>query len=84
MHQKQQAVTDAAPASVFSQGAGFDDVVTLRVYLTDPDHFAVMNDADTAFVTEHCPSGVLPARTAVFTRLPNAAVLVEIDGLAVV
>jgi reactive intermediate/imine deaminase len=65
-------------------GAGFDDLVMLRVYLTDRDHFAVMNEAYTAFVSEHCPSGVLPARTTVFTGLPNAAMLVEIDGLAVV
>jgi reactive intermediate/imine deaminase len=65
-------------------GARFDDLVMLRVYLTDRDHFAAMNEAFAAFVQEHSPSGVLPARTTVFTGLPNPAMLVEIDGLAVV
>jgi reactive intermediate/imine deaminase len=65
-------------------GASFDDLVMLRVYLTDREHFAAMNDAYGGFVAEHSPSGVLPARTTVFTGLPHAAMLVEIDGLAVV
>jgi reactive intermediate/imine deaminase len=64
--------------------ASFEDVVMLRVYLTTRDDFAAMNEAYTDFVAQHVPSGVLPARTTVFTGLPNAAMLVEIDALAVV
>ncbi|HEV7624659.1 MAG TPA: RidA family protein [Amnibacterium sp.] len=65
-------------------GATFDDLVMLRVYLTDRASFAAMNEAYTAFAMAHSPSGVLPARTTVFTGLPDPAMLVEIDGLAVV
>lgn len=68
-------------AIVEAAGASFDDVVMLRVYLTDRAHFAIMNDAYGAFVTEH--SGVLPARTTVFTGLPREEMLVEIDAFAV-
>ncbi|WP_432540685.1 RidA family protein [Kineococcus sp. SYSU DK002] len=65
-------------------GAGFDDVVMLRVYLTTRDHFAAMNEVYAEFVTARCPSGVLPARTTVFTGLPRAEMLVEVDALACV
>jgi reactive intermediate/imine deaminase len=65
-------------------GASIDDLVMLRVYLTDRSLFPAMNEAYAAFVTERCPSGVLPARTTVFTGLPHPDMLVEIDGLAVV
>ncbi|WP_278265879.1 RidA family protein [Nocardia sp. AG03] len=71
------AIVDAA-------GATFDDVVMLRVYLTKREDFAAMNEAYGAFVTEHTSTGVLPARTTVFTGLPRAEMLVEIDALAVV
>jgi enamine deaminase RidA (YjgF/YER057c/UK114 family) len=75
--QNVQAVLEAG-------GATFDDLVMLRVYLTTRDHFAPMNEAYGAFVREHTPSGVLPSRTTVFVELPHPAMLVEIDGLAVV
>jgi reactive intermediate/imine deaminase len=65
-------------------GARFDDLIMLRVYLTDAAHFPAMNAAFEAYVSDHCPSGVLPARTTVFTGLPNPSMVVEIDGLAVV
>lgn len=71
-------------AIVEASGASFDDVVMLRVYLTDRDDFAAMNDAYGAFVSAHSPSGVLPSRTTVFTGLPRAEMLVEIDALAVI
>lgn len=71
-------------AIVEAGGATFDDVVMLRVYLTTRDDFAVMNEAYGAFIAEHVPSGVLPARTTVFTGLPREEMLVEIDALAVV
>lgn len=65
-------------------GASVEDVIMFRVYLTKREDFAAMNEAYGAFVAEHVPSGVLPARTTVFTGLPHAEMLVEIDALAVV
>ncbi|GGM70644.1 reactive intermediate/imine deaminase [Longimycelium tulufanense] len=65
-----QAVLDAA-------GASMDDVVMLRVYLTDTAHFAEMNEAYAEFVEDPCP-----ARTTVYVGLPEG-LLVEIDALAV-
>ena len=64
-------------------GATFDDVVMLRVYLTDRAHFATMNDAYGEFVGSRITAGVLPARTTVMVGLPRAEMLVEIDALAV-
>lgn len=64
-------------------GATFDDVMMLRVYLTTRDDFAAMNEAYGEFVGARVQSGVLPARTTVFTGLPRAEMLVEIDALAV-
>jgi 2-iminobutanoate/2-iminopropanoate deaminase len=71
-------------AILLAGGADLDDVLMLRVYLTTRDHFALMNEAYAEFVTEHCPSGVLPSRTTVFVELPREEMLVEIDALAVV
>ncbi|CAH0125984.1 MULTISPECIES: RidA family protein [unclassified Microbacterium] len=71
-------------AIVEASGATFDDVVMLRVYLTQRSDFAAMNDAYGAFVAAHTPSGVLPSRTTVFTGLPREEMLVEIDGIAIV
>jgi len=70
-------------AIVEASGAAFDDVVMLRVYLTTREDFAAMNDAYGAFVSEHCPSGVLPSRTTVMTGLPREEMLVEIDAFAI-
>jgi reactive intermediate/imine deaminase len=70
-------------AILTAAGAGFDDVIMLRVYLTTRDDFAAMNEAYGAFVTARCASGVLPSRTTVMTGLPRAEMLVEIDALAV-
>lgn len=58
-------------------GAGLDDVVMLRVYLTDPAHLAEMNEAYATAVGEP-----FPARTTVYMQLPPG-LLVEIDALAV-
>jgi reactive intermediate/imine deaminase len=71
-------------AILTAAGATFDDVIMLRVYLTDADHFAAMNEAYGEFVTPRTRSGILPARTTVFTGLPQKEMLVEIDALAVV
>ncbi|HWG23895.1 RidA family protein [Actinospica sp.] len=65
-------------------GAGVEDVIMFRVYLTQREDFAAMNEAYGEFVAKHVPSGILPARTTVFTGLPHAEMLVEIDALAVV
>jgi reactive intermediate/imine deaminase len=64
-------------------GAGFDDVMMLRVYLTTRDDFGPMNEAYGEFVGARVASGVLPARTTVFTGLPREEMLVEIDAFAV-
>jgi 2-iminobutanoate/2-iminopropanoate deaminase len=58
-------------------GASVDDIVMMRVYLTDTAHFAELNDAYNEFVT-----APYPARTTVYVGLP-AGLLVEIDALAV-
>lgn len=59
-------------------GAGFDDVVMMRVYLTRREDFAAMNSVYEEFVREP-----YPARTTVSVGLAED-VLVEIDALAVV
>ncbi|MEV0687756.1 RidA family protein [Nocardia sp. NPDC050378] len=71
-------------AIIDASGATFDDVVMLRVYLTKREDFAIMNEAYGQFVTEHTTDGVLPSRTTVFTGLPRAEMLVEIDAVAIV
>lgn len=65
-----EAVLEAA-------GASLDDVVMMRVYLTDTDHFAEFNETYNALVREP-----FPARTTVYVGLPQG-LLVEIDALAV-
>jgi reactive intermediate/imine deaminase len=74
--QNVKAILDAS-------GATFDDVVMLRVYLTKREDFAAMNDAYGEFVLTNTPSDVLPCRTTVFTGLPRAEMLVEIDAFAI-
>jgi reactive intermediate/imine deaminase len=74
--QNVKAILDAS-------GATFDDVVMLRVYLTKREDFAAMNDAYGEFVLTNTPHGVLPCRTTVFTGLPRAEMLVEIDAFAI-
>jgi enamine deaminase RidA (YjgF/YER057c/UK114 family) len=71
-------------AIIDASGATFDDVVMLRVYLTTRDDFAAMNDAYGEFVAANTTGDVLPSRTTVFTGLPRAEMLVEIDAIAVV
>jgi len=64
-------------------GGSFDDLVMVRCYLTTRDDFTAMNEAYAEFASTRTPSGVLPARTTVFTGLPREEMLVEIDALAV-
>jgi reactive intermediate/imine deaminase len=59
-------------------GAGYEDVIMLRVYLTRREDFAEMNAVYEGYVREP-----FPARTTVFVGLAEG-LLVEIDALAVV
>ena len=59
-------------------GAGLEDVIMVRVYLTDRAHFTAMNDVYSTYVREP-----FPARTTVFVGLAEG-MLVEIDALAVI
>ena len=63
-------------------GAGVEDVLMFRAYLTRRDDFAAMNEVYAEFLAEHVRSGALPARTTVFVDLPHEVMLVEIDALA--
>ncbi len=65
-------------ATLAAAGAATDDVIHVRVYLTDPEQFQQMNAAYAEFFAEP-----YPARTTVYVGLP-AGLLVEIDALAVV
>lgn len=65
-------------AILAAAGATFDDVMMMRVYLTDAADFAAMNEVYTEFV-----ASPYPARTTVFVGLAPG-MLVEIDALAVV
>lgn len=61
-------------------GATWDDVMMIRVYLTDTAHFAEMNEIYDAYFRDLT---VPPAaRTTVYVGLP-AGLLIEIDALAV-
>ncbi|MFG2572615.1 RidA family protein [Streptomyces sp. NPDC048481] len=63
-------------------GAGWDDVMMIRVYLTDTAHFAEFNELYDAYFGEQALTGPPAARTTVYVGLP-AALLIEIDALAV-
>ncbi|MEU7551190.1 RidA family protein [Streptomyces sp. NPDC044571] len=63
-------------------GAGWDDVVMIRVYLTDTGHFAEMNELYDAYFDAQGLKEAPAARTTVYVGLP-AGLLVEIDALAV-
>jgi reactive intermediate/imine deaminase len=62
-------------------GATWDDVMMIRVYLTDVDHFAEMNALYNAYFEGHLTTAPA-ARTTVYVGLP-AGLLIEIDALAV-
>ncbi|MER0246318.1 RidA family protein [Streptomyces sp. HSW2009] len=61
-------------------GASWEDVLMLRVYLTDVDHFAEMNAIYNEYFADL--KEVPAARTTVYVGLP-AGLLIEIDALAV-
>lgn len=61
-------------------GADWEDVLMVRVYLTDTAHFAEFNSIYDEYLAEL--RGAAAARTTVYVDLP-AGLLVEIDALAV-
>ncbi|MFE6834700.1 MULTISPECIES: RidA family protein [unclassified Streptomyces] len=63
-------------------GASWDDVMMIRVYLTDTAHFAEMNGIYNTYFEEQGLKEAPAARTTVYVGLP-AGLLVEIDALAV-
>lgn len=65
-------------------GAGVDDVLMFRVYLTKREDFGAMNEVYGQFIEENVTSGQLPCRTTVFVGLPHEVMLVEIDAIAAV
>jgi 2-iminobutanoate/2-iminopropanoate deaminase len=74
--QTRQAFTNLL-AHLASAGAGADDVISVRVFLTDVDHFDAMNEVYREFFTEP-----FPARSTIYVGLPPGF-LVEIDAMAV-
>ena len=75
--QTRQALANVAKV-LEAAGASMDDVVTMRVFLTDTVQFAEMNE-----VYAEAFRAPFPARTTVYVGLPEG-LLVEIDALAVV
>lgn len=63
-------------------GASWDDVMMMRVYLTDVDHFAEMNEIYDAYFAQQNLREAPSARTTVHVGLPEG-LLIEIDALAV-
>ncbi|MDO0912151.1 RidA family protein [Streptomyces sp. DT2A-34] len=63
-------------------GASWDDVMMIRVYLTDVAHFAEMNEVYDQYFREQGLTQAPPARTTVYVSLPKR-LLIEIDALAV-
>lgn len=64
-------------AVLAAAGSSFEDVVMVRVYLTDAAHFAEFNEVYNQLVP-----APYPARTTVYVGLPPG-LLVELDALAV-
>ena len=74
--QTRQAFTNLL-AHLASAGASADDVISVRVFLTDVDHFDAMNQVYREFFAEP-----FPARSTIYVGLPPGF-LVEIDAMAV-
>jgi 2-iminobutanoate/2-iminopropanoate deaminase len=75
--QTRQALANVAEV-LHASGAGMDDVITTRVFLTDTSQFDEMNQ-----VYAEAFRAPYPTRTTVYVGLPDGF-LVEIDALAVV
>lgn len=80
---EQTLQTLANVASVLEAGgATWDDVMMVRVYLTDVDHFAEMNAIYNEYLEAQDLQAPPSARTTVYVGLPEG-LLIEIDALAV-
>ncbi|MFK8912554.1 RidA family protein [Streptomyces sp. YS-3] len=80
---EQTLQTFANVKSVLEEGgATWDDVMMMRVYLTDVAHFAEMNEIYNAYFEEQGLKAPASARTTVYVGLPPG-LLIEIDALAV-
>ena len=75
--QTRQAFTNLL-AHLASAGASADDVISVRVFLTEVEHFEAMNEVYRDFFTEP-----YPARSTIYVGLPPG-LLVEVDALAVI
>jgi 2-iminobutanoate/2-iminopropanoate deaminase len=75
--QTHQALSNVV-AALAASGATADDIISVRVFLTEPSQFAAMNDAYVRFFEEP-----FPARTTVYVGLPPG-LHVEIDAIALV
>src|SRR5581483_9824794 len=73
---------DNVQAILEEGGATWDDVMMIRVYLTDVDHFAEMNEIYDSYFEAQGLTQPAPARTTVYVGLPRG-LLIEIDALAV-
>lgn len=80
--QTTQALTNVL-AILRAGGAGFENVIMVRVFLARRDDFEPMNRAYGEFLQEYCV-GALPCRTTLVVGLPREDMLVEVDALAVV
>ncbi len=74
--QTRQAFTNLL-AHLASAGASAADVISVRVFLTDVEHFDAMNEVYREFFSDP-----YPARSTIYVGLP-AGLLVEIDAMAV-
>jgi enamine deaminase RidA (YjgF/YER057c/UK114 family) len=63
-------------------GATWDDVMMVRIYLTDVDHFAELNAIYDEYLESRHLTAPPAARTTVYVGLPPG-LLIEIDALAV-
>ena len=75
--QTRQALANVA-AVLEASGAGMEDVLTVRVFLTDVSQFDEMNKVYADAFDEPYPT-----RTTVYVGLPDG-LLVEIDAIAVI
>ncbi|MFE9447083.1 RidA family protein [Streptomyces sp. NPDC006739] len=82
LREQTRQTLDNVKAVLDEGGASWEDVMMIRVYLTDTDHFAEMNEIYNTYFDEQALTQPPAARTTVYVGLP-AGHLVEIDALAV-
>jgi 2-iminobutanoate/2-iminopropanoate deaminase len=75
---------DNIKAIAEAAGATFDDIVSIRVFLTKRSDFAAMNVVYEQYMRDNISSGVYPTRTTIFVELPHPAMLIEVDAVGIV